>query len=395
MSRYIFIALNDPMELFDPRTFLFVANLLGLLCALVLWVQARSFPGEIEGLGDWAKAVGLIACASGLSALRGELASFFTVVVASALFLFGQLWMIVGLQRYCGRPVYWRPALDIIGALLIVILWLTYGSQHYQGRLFLMALAHIVFSAFGAYLALQASPRGFGSRFLGGFFVLGLVVALYRIATLPSVSDQMDDLFDHGLIQQIYLGFFSLGVLGLSIGFILLANERLRVDLEFMATRDPMTGALNRRAFFRRAEVEWARSQRSRQPLAVITSDIDFFKKVNDTYGHHVGDLVIKDFCQRTGQMLRIPDVLARFGGEEFVILLPDTGLTEARQVAERIRLGIEKQRVKHLPAYTVSLGVAVMQAGREKHENIEALITAADAKLYRAKESGRNRVEA
>ena len=383
------------MELLDPRTYLLVTNLLGLLCALVLWVQARSFPKEIMGLGDWARAVGLIAFASGLSALRGMLPSLLTVVVSSALFLLGQMWVIVGLLRYCGRTVVWRPALDIIGALLIVIIWLTYGSQHYQGRLFLMALAHIAFSAFGAYLAWQAQPRGFGSRFLGSFFMLGLLVAVYRIATLPSVTDRMDDLFDQGLIQQLYLGFFSLGVLGLSIGFILLANERLRVDLEFMATRDPMTGALNRRAFFARAEVEWSRSQRTRQPLAAITSDIDFFKKVNDTHGHHVGDQVIKDFCRRTGQMLRIPDVLARFGGEEFVILLPDTGLAQARQAAERIRKEIGKQRVKGLPAYTVSLGVAVAQAGSEKPENIEALLALADEKLYQAKERGRNRVEA
>jgi diguanylate cyclase (GGDEF)-like protein len=382
------------MEFFDPRTFLFVASLLGLLCSLVLWVQARSFPGEIDGLGDWAKAVGLIAIASGLSSMRGSLPSLLTVVISSTLFLFGQLLMIVGLQRYGGRPVHWRPALDAIGALMVVIVWLTYGTQHYQGRLFLMALAHIVFSAFGCYLAWQAPPRGFGSRFLSGFFLLGLLVAIYRIATLPSVVDQMDDLFDHSLIQQVYLGFFSLGVLGLSIGFILVANERLRVELEFMATRDPMTGALNRRAFFGRAAVEWARSRRSRQPLAAIASDIDFFKKVNDTHGHHIGDLVIKDFCQRTGQMLRIPDVLARFGGEEFVILLPDTGLPEARQVAERIRKEIQKQRMKDLPAYTVSLGVAVAQGASDKPENIEALLAVADEKLYQAKERGRNRVE-
>ena len=156
-----------------------------------------------------------------------------------------------------------------------------------------------------------------------------------------------------------------------------------------------MTGALNRRAFFGRAEVEWSRSQRTRQPLAAITSDIDFFKKVNDTHGHHVGDQVIKDFCRRTGQMLRIPDVLARFGGEEFVILLPDTGLAEAKQVAERIRKEIGKTRVSGLPAYTVSLGVAVAQAGAGKPESIEALLALADEKLYQAKERGRNRVEA
>lgn len=381
------------MEFIDPRSFLFVASLLGLLCAMVLAVQARSFPGEIEGLGDWAKAVALIACGSGLACLRGVLPSFFTVVVASAMFLFGQLLLIVGLRRYSGRAIHWRPALDILGALVLVIIWLTYGSQHYQGRLFVMALAHIVFSAVGAFLAWRAPPQGFGSRFLSGFFLLGLLVALYRIATLPTVVELSDDIFDLSLIQQVYLGFFSLGVLGLSIGLILLANERLRVELEFMATRDPMTGALNRRAFFSRAELEWARGKRSRQPLAAIASDIDFFKKVNDTHGHHVGDLVIKDFCQRTGEMLRIPDVLARFGGEEFVILLPDTGLAEARQVAERIRKEIQKRPNKSLPAYTVSLGVAVSAGASGQPVSIEALLAMADEKLYQAKESGRNRV--
>jgi diguanylate cyclase (GGDEF)-like protein len=112
-----------------------------------------------------------------------------------------------------------------------------------------------------------------------------------------------------------------------------------------------MTHAFNRRAFFSRGAIEWARSQRSGRPLAVITSDIDFFKKVNDTHGHHVGDLVIKDYAHRAAQMLRLPDILARFGGEEFVILLPET--------------------------------------------DIEALISEADAALYRAKPGGRNRVEA
>lgn len=110
---------------------------------------------------------------------------------------------------------------------------------------------------------------------------------------------------------------------------------------------------------------------------------------MNDTHGHHIGDLAIKDFCQRTSQMLRIPDVLARFGGEEFVILLPDTGLAEAKQVAERIRRGIQKHRVKKLPAYTVSLGVSVTQGDAGQAGSIEALLAEADARLYQAKERG------
>lgn len=383
------------MELFNPRTFLFVANLLGLLCALVLWVQAKSFPNDIGGLRDWAKAVLLIGCASGLASARGILYDSVTIIVASAMLLLGQFLLIVGLQRYAGQEPAWRPPLDGIGAAMLLIIWLTYGSHNYQGRIFIMSLAHIGFFSVGAFLSYRSNPKGFASHFLTVAFLLGAAVAVWRLSTLSMGVRENDEAFDRNLIQQIYLGVFSLGILGLSIGFILLANERLRVELEFMATRDPMTGAFNRRAFFARAGVEWARSARSHQPLAVITSDIDFFKKVNDTYGHHIGDLVIKDFARRAAQMLRLPDIFARFGGEEFVILLPDTGKTEARQVAERIRQEIQIQRNKELPAYTVSLGLAVANGVSGDAADVEALLADADAALYRAKEGGRNRVEA
>lgn len=382
------------MELINPRTFLVVANLLGLLCALVLWVQARSFPADIDGLHDWAKAVVLMGCASGLASLRGFIPDGASIVIANALLLLGELLLIFGLLRYSGRKAHWRPALDAILGLVLLITWLTYGSHSYQGRIFIMSLAHIAFFSLGAWLAWHTKPAGFGSRFLTSAFVLGTVIAAWRIATLSMNVTEADDIFDRSLIQQVYLGAFSLGILGLSIGFILIANERLREELEFLATRDPMTGALNRRAFFTRADVEWARSARSKRALAVIASDIDFFKKVNDTHGHHVGDQVIKDYATRSSHMLRLPDILARFGGEEFVILLPDTGVKEAVQVAERIRRDVEKRQDKTLPPYTVSLGVAVANAGQGDFADLPALLAHADAALYKAKQGGRNRVE-
>ncbi|MFC5302034.1 GGDEF domain-containing protein [Azospira restricta] len=381
------------MELINPRTFLIVANLLGLLCALVLWVQAKSFPADIGGLRDWAKAVVLMGCASGLASLRGLIPDAFAIVLAAALLLSGELLLVIGLLRYSGRTPQWRPAVDAVAGLVLLVAWLTWGSPSYPGRIFIMALAHIAFFALGAWLAQQAKPAGFGSRLLSAMFVLGVAVAVLRIATLSTDFAGADEAFDRDPIQQVYLGAFSLGILGLSIGFILIANERLREELEYLATRDPMTGAFNRRAFFARAEIEWARAARSRRPLAAIVSDIDFFKKVNDTHGHHVGDLVIKDFARRAGGMLRLPDILARFGGEEFVILLPETGLQDGCRVAERIRQEIEKRRDKALPPYTVSLGVAV--AGDDGPADLEALLAVADAALYRAKQGGRNRVEA
>lgn len=382
------------MEFIDPRTFLLVANLLGLLCALVLWVQAKSFPADIHGLSHWALAVVLIGSAAGLASLRGLVHDGISIVLASGLELVGQLLLIIGLQRYAGREPVWRPTLDIVGAVLLLIILLTFATRSYQGRIFIMALVHVGFFGYGAWLSWHAEPRGFGSRFLAAAFLLGVAVALWRLVTLSAGGAEADDVFDRNLVQQAYLGMFSLGVLGLSIGFILLANERLRVELEFMATRDPMTGLLNRRAFFTRAAVEWARAVRSGRPLAVITADIDFFKKVNDTWGHHVGDLVIKDFGTRAAHLLRVPDILARFGGEEFVILLPETDLESALHVAERIRQEVGTHRDKALPPYTASLGVAVARGRAGEAADIEALIAAADVALYRAKQGGRNRVE-
>jgi diguanylate cyclase (GGDEF)-like protein len=379
-------------ELIDPRTFLLVANLMGMFCALVLWVQARSFPDDILGLRDWALAVALIGSAAGLASMRGILPDYLSIVAASVALLLGQLLLIIGLQRYTGQVPAWRPALDGIGVVFIMMVWLTYGAHHYQGRIFVMSIAHIVLSSIGTRLAWNAKPAGFGNRFLTAFFLLGVAVAVWRLTTLATFSSQTDDHFDRDLIQQVYLGMFSLGVVGLSVGFILLTNEQLRTELEFMATRDPMTGALNRRAFFARAAVEWSRCLRARRPLAVLTSDIDLFKKINDTRGHHVGDLVIKDFVQRGSAMLRLPDVFSRFGGEEFVILLPDTDIDKAREVAERIRCEIETSRNAQLPPYTVSIGVAVACGNAGDAADIEALIAEADAALYRAKLGGRNR---
>ena len=190
---------------------------------------------------------------------------------------------------------------------------------------------------------------------------------------------------------------FGSWAVALRQGQLKILNERLVAaleELEFLASHDPMTGTLNRRAFFSRAEIERARAIRSGKPIAILASDIDYFKNVNDTHGHHVGDLVIKDFSDRVGAMLRPPDILARFGGEEFFILLPDTDIEAAKKVAERIRQEIEIQRDPVLPKYTVSQGVAVSNGKAGSSVDLKDLLGQADAALYCAKHGGRNRVE-
>jgi diguanylate cyclase (GGDEF)-like protein len=196
--------------------------------------------------------------------------------------------------------------------------------------------------------------------------------------------------FDPTLIQGLYLGSFGLGLLLLSIGGILMASERLRAELENLASKDSLTGALTRRAFFELAENEMARSQRNGSPLSVLCLDLDHFKSINDQHGHQMGDRVLSDFVLRAQSMLRRPAIFARFGGEEFVTLLPDTDRQEALLVAERIRASTTVQ--PGVPVCRVSIGVASYHPAAS--ETLSQLINRADTALYRAKALGRNRVE-
>lgn len=157
------------------------------------------------------------------------------------------------------------------------------------------------------------------------------------------------------------------------------------------ASTDPLTGLYNRRAFFEGAPQLKAAQMRKREPLAALVFDLDHFKSINDRHGHFVGDEVLKLFASVIGTSLRATDLVARFGGEEFVVLLPG-GVDEAAIAAERVRNAFEaagRQLGTHAIGATVSVGVA---AG-DPSADVSMLLMEADAALYRAKALGRNRV--
>ena len=163
-----------------------------------------------------------------------------------------------------------------------------------------------------------------------------------------------------------------------------------------LASTDPLTGALNRRKFNRMAEHEIARIERFARPLSILMLDIDLFKAVNDNFGHNTGDLVLKEFYEACFYAARRTDIVARLGGEEFAILMPETVLEEALGLAERIRKRIESLEVQaneHTVRVTVSIGVAEWQTG--KYQDFLDMQNDADKALYAAKRQGRNQVVA
>ncbi|PCJ41250.1 MAG: hypothetical protein COA99_09040 [Moraxellaceae bacterium] len=155
---------------------------------------------------------------------------------------------------------------------------------------------------------------------------------------------------------------------------------------------DMLTGLYNRRYFMTASLTALKQSQRYRFPMSILLCDIDFFKKINDTYGHDIGDEALQSFAELLNKTVRDIDTVARFGGEEFVILLPQTPIENAEKLAERIRAKTEKIDITTKQGhfgFSVSIGVTSCKGEQE----VENLIVLADEALYKAKDSGRNRV--
>lgn len=170
--------------------------------------------------------------------------------------------------------------------------------------------------------------------------------------------------------------------------------RRQKEAAELAARIDPLTGVFNRRAFAEIAEMEVQRALRYGNPLSLIMMDLDHFKGINDAYGHGAGDAVLASFSRTVAAVLRDVDIVGRIGGEEFVVLLPDTGVSEAMQAAERIRQAVAGSQLQILGrrlSYSASFGVAEFDP---TELSFSGFLAKADTALYKAKSAGRNRVE-
>lgn len=200
--------------------------------------------------------------------------------------------------------------------------------------------------------------------------------------------------------QYFHISFSrSLDISGKFSGTIIIIEDitkqkKIEKELERLATTDPLTGAKNRRSFLQFFEQELARCQRYQHKLALLMIDIDNFKNINDTYGHDFGDKVLKLLVAEAHGILRGTDMFGRWGGEEFIVILPESDIHEASTVAERLRDNLSKIDVSTdtgaLTRFTVSIGMTVVE---NKDDLLEDIVKKADEALYMAKNQGRNRV--
>jgi diguanylate cyclase (GGDEF)-like protein len=229
-------------------------------------------------------------------------------------------------------------------------------------------------------------------------FLVGAIASWGRGLIAVLAPDQITSLLSPSPLQSVH---FLLGyafIVSSSFGFLLMHIDRADIAARRLATIDPLTGVYNRRTFLELADRELARCGRTGTDLAVIMLDIDHFKRVNDSFGHITGDETLRRFVALAQSCLRRADLVVRYGGEEFCVLLPEVPLDEATALAERIRSSVAKGPLvidspmgAAIVPITVSAGVAALQ--HADGGNIDHLLRRADTALYEAKEKGRNRV--
>jgi diguanylate cyclase (GGDEF)-like protein len=223
-------------------------------------------------------------------------------------------------------------------------------------------------------------------------FALAAAVGLFRAIDTVFSDNPTRSLLEPNLMQSVSFVSLYVSMIGASFGFIMMAKEKADLELQRQATIDALTGIENRRAFLNHALSELARCKRQDKPFALLMLDIDNFKAINDTCGHIVGDGVLQQLAHVVGATLRSYDVFGRYGGEEFVIFLPEAPAVEAVRIAERIRAACERDVVtvsSTQARYTVSIGL--VSIANEHPASFDDLLRRSDEALYAAKALGRN----
>ncbi|HEX5802964.1 MAG TPA: diguanylate cyclase [Azospira sp.] len=372
-----------PIELHGGTLTLGVLLIAPLLAVgnLVVWWQTRE-----RAMVWWA--AGSLAAATAAPQFQPATVDIGYVSVALALCFYWE-----GIRSFQRRPMDCFPiSLTRPSPLLILALILLGAASAYREPVLAAVIGGI--SAICAYelIAGRGRPARESSNFVGGLFALHAAF-FFLLDYLVVRADAAGGVSMEAIHLAVYAELLVL-LIGWNVGFVMLAMQRYLELATDLATHDELTGILNRRALGDKVRYHMKLAERGAAPFSVLAMDLDHFKQINDSYGHHAGDSVLRAFVHTAQSCLRTADLLGRVGGEEFVALLPATSGAGARVLAERLRQTLAESAVRYRDAslkITVSIGVA--EFDRRSHD-FESLLEVADKALYEAKHRGRNRVE-
>lgn len=377
------------MATLDPRSIIVLAGVLNLMMALVLLFMRRSYPVAIGGLREWTAAPLFIFVSSVFFGLRGTIHDLPSILLGNLLLYAGTVLFYIGSRRFFGEPIRVLPWAALGLVVILVLFWHSHFAPSFPYRVVFFNASLCLVLAAHIRLYLKQKQLSFAGRFVLGVLLLQVCSLLGRMVSI-GVGAGGGGLLDPSFWQNLYISINSFTTLSLAIGAILMATDAVRAEFQHLLAHDALTGALSRTAVLQACERELHRCRRHGRTMSLLLIDLDHFKTINDTHGHQTGDLVLVDFVQRTQTQLRTHDRIGRYGGEEFLVLLPETTLEAATVVAERIRADVATVRAQ-LPAYTISIGIACSEEDLA-NDTVNTLIARADQSMYRAKASGRNR---
>lgn len=323
--------------------------------------------------------------------LRGDINDFLSIYLGNLiLYLSFYLESIIMLNLMRVQERKWYKLQSIV---LVILVFIFLGYSTLLGSVNIrMAIASFgVFSIFLIptifYIANKRSSRF--KKYLGSYVLIFLLLLLMR--AIESILSKDINLFTRNIFQSgTFITLISLMFVN-GAGFLLLMYEHSDEILKVIADLDPLTQISNRRHFMTKADLYYQRHERSQESLSLLFVDIDYFKKVNDTYGHLFGDEVLKILAKVIVDSIRPTDLCCRYGGEEFLILLHETNTEQATLVGTRIREAVEKLEIETKKEFKFTVSIGIFSCVANSHKSIQNFIDNADKGLYRAKESGRN----
>jgi len=352
-------------------------------------------PERREGMGLWALALVLHTVTYLLFTLRGSASTWASVVLANTLLAGTFALALAAVRQFQGHGLPWRCMLVPVLAMALLFAWF---QDDYRACVMAAGVVPPLQVAMVLWALWRPKPpaqmRGAVLLTVGLGLQAVLLAVRGALAAMHSIPTQ-GLLRTDGVQSLTFMAAFVVVILA-SLGFILMAKDRADASNHYFATRDSLTGLFNRRALLLAARRDVALAARSREPYALMMVDIDHFKAVNDGHGHQVGDQILCHVAGLLSARLRAQDMVGRYGGEEFLVLLPNTAQHAAAELAETLRSAVAQtpcQREGRAITATVSIGVC----GGQLHgtEDWDRLMRCADQALYAAKAAGRNRVVA
>lgn len=385
-------------EFLDAKTIFVLTGMFTGLITVVFFAIHRGVYAVVNGVLSFAWAYGFFTLFALLLLMRGLLHPLITVVMADTALCLAVLMIADGVSRLKNQAVQRGFYRWYLSFCLVAFIYFTFLNPSFSARVMVTIICTVGIFSWVLLMLWRQPIRTWrlGEWIFSVSLLVSVIAAILRALTalVESETAMAMSILSYQGTQANYLTINLLATVFIAFGLIVMTQDNLRRDLERLASYDALTGVLTRRVILDLLDKSMAKVSRTGQPLAVMMIDLDHFKRINDNFGHRVGDRVLTKVIDAVESVLRKDTYIGRYGGEEFLIVMPDTSLEQLLEVSERIRQMAAKTVVHFQQSTiqcTISIGALIIDA-----TNIDSLtdpVTHADKALYQAKQQGRNQV--